>query len=66
MKVQELREMSADQLQEALIEARKEQFNLRMQQSRDEGQKPHLHKEVRHRIARIKTIMREAQGGKNA
>lgn len=46
-------------LKEELLNLRKEQFNLRMQQGSGEMSKPHLFKNVRRDIARIKTILAE-------
>lgn len=46
-------------LKEELLNLRKEQFNLRMQQGAGEMSKPHLFKNVRRDIARIKTILAE-------
>ena len=59
MGMKELREMSPEELQKELIELRREQFNLRMQKGSENGPKPHQFSNVRHSIARIKTLMRE-------
>ncbi|MEQ1438461.1 50S ribosomal protein L29 [Fontimonas sp. SYSU GA230001] len=61
MKAQEyikaLRGKDAKALGEELAALRKEQFNLRMQQTTGQGGKPHLVKDVRKKIARLKTVM---------
>jgi large subunit ribosomal protein L16 len=44
------------------VEARGEQFNLRMQQATGQLAKPHLVKQVRRNIARIKTVLNEKDG----
>jgi large subunit ribosomal protein L29 len=59
MKAQELRKQSAEELQQSLLELRKEQFNLRMQQGSNQLTRPSRMQEVRRDIARVKTIMAE-------
>jgi large subunit ribosomal protein L29 len=63
MKVSELREMAADDLQSQLEELLKEQFNLRMQQGVGQLSRPSQMKAVRRDIARIKTVMTEQKAG---
>lgn len=55
----EYKEKDEAGLKEELLNLRKEQFNLRMQQGAGEMSKPHLFKNVRRDIARIKTILAE-------
>ena len=55
--VKGLRGKSAAELSTELEALRKEQFNLRMQQATGQGGKPNLVKDVRKKIARLKTIM---------
>ena len=59
MKASELREKSVEELTAELIESRKEQFGLRMQQSTGQLSRPSDVKRVRRQIARIKTIINE-------
>lgn len=59
MKARELRQKSKKELQGELIELLKEHFNLRMQKGMKETIKPHLYKQVRKNIARVKTIIAE-------
>lgn len=59
MKANELRQQSADQLQRQLLDLRKEEFNLRMQQGTGQLARPSRMREVRRDIARVKTIMTE-------
>jgi len=59
MDANELRGKSIDELSEELIELRREQFNLRMQQATGELNKHHEHRRVRKSIARVKTVMNE-------
>ena len=62
MNMQELREKSTSELQGELKSLLQEQFNLRMQKAVGQVAKPHLFKNVRRSIARIKTILREKVG----
>jgi len=55
----ELREKSPQELQAELMRLRKEQFGLRMQGASGQLGQPHLLKEARRDIARVKTIMQE-------
>jgi len=53
------REKSEAELNEELLNLRKEQFNLRMQRGAGQLSKPHLFNTVRKDIARVKTILTE-------
>ena len=64
MKASELRDKSVDQLSQELLELRREQFNLRMQQATGELTHHHEHRRVRRDIARVKTILNELQRAK--
>jgi large subunit ribosomal protein L29 len=57
MELKELRKQSASELNEQIVELRREQFNLRMQ--RGAGNQTHTHhfKRVRREIAQIKTLI---------
>jgi len=59
MNASELREKSPDELRDTLLELLKEQFNLRMQRGTGQFSRPHLMKDVRRNIARVKTVMSE-------
>ena len=59
MNASDLRSKSQDDLQQDLVELRREQFNLRMQQATGEMIRPHEHKRVRRDIARVKTVLAE-------
>jgi large subunit ribosomal protein L29 len=61
MKANELRQKTLDELSAELIENRKEQFGLRMQQSTGQLTRPSEMKRVRRQIARIKTLITEKQ-----
>ena len=58
MKIDEVRGMTADQLNESLVNLKKEQFNLRFQRATGQLEKTHRVDEVRKDIARIKTVLR--------
>ena len=62
MNASELRDKSVDDLNSELYELLREQFNLRMQQATGQLAKPHLVKQVRRNIARIKTVLNEKDG----
>jgi len=53
------REKDEAGLVDELLSLRKEQFNLRMQQGAGQMSKPHLFKNVRRDIARVKTVLAE-------
>lgn len=59
MKASELREKNQAELTAALHDLLKEQFNLRMQRGTGQFSRPHLMKDVRRNIARVKTVMSE-------
>lgn len=64
MKADELRGRKVPELREELVELRREQFNLRMQQGVGQSPRPDRIGRVRRDIARVKTIINEklAQG----
>lgn len=64
MKASELREKSEAELQQQLLELRKEQFNLRMQSGMAQMPRSHLFSKTRKEIARVKTILTEKQAAK--
>ena len=61
MKAQEIREKSKDELQAEILRLQREHFSLRMQKASGQLGQTHLLKEVRLDIARVKTVMKEAQ-----
>jgi large subunit ribosomal protein L29 len=58
MKIDDIRRMTPDQLQDQLIQLKKEQFNLRFQSATGQMEKTHRVNEIRKDIARIKTVLR--------
>jgi large subunit ribosomal protein L29 len=63
MNASELRKKNNEELNNMLLELRREQFNLRMQKGSGQLSKPSEVKRVRRDIARIKTIMNELSMG---
>ena len=59
MKAAEIRELSADDLQAKLKEARAELFNLRFQLAINQLENPMRIKAVKKDIARVKTVIRQ-------
>lgn len=59
MKASDLRDKSADQLDDELIKLKKEQFNLRFQMATGQLENTSRVRQVRRDIARIKTLMTE-------
>ena len=62
MKIKEIREMSAEQLAEKLMELKKDLFNLRLQHATNQLENPLRIAEVKKDIARVKTVLREQAG----
>jgi len=57
--IEDLKKKSPAELQEALVEAKKELFNLRFQNATNQLDNTSRIKEVRRNIARIQTIITE-------
>ena len=63
MKVKEVRELSTEEINKRLVEAKEELFNLRFQQATGNLEKPSRIHELRKEVARIKTILNERREG---
>ena len=61
MKVKEIRELSTEEINKKLVETKEELFNLRFQQATGSLEKPSRIKELRHDVARCKTVLRERE-----
>ncbi len=59
VKTKDLRAMTNDQLEEKLAANKKEQFNLRIQQSTGQLQNTSNMKKVRREVAKINTLLAE-------
>jgi large subunit ribosomal protein L29 len=58
-KIEDFRTKTDDQLNEQLVELKREQFNLRFQSATNQLERPARIKEVRRAIAQIKTLQTE-------
>ncbi|MES9902926.1 MAG: 50S ribosomal protein L29 [Sedimenticola sp.] len=63
MNATELRGKSPVELEESLLELRREQFNLRMQRGSGQLSRPSEMNRVRKSIARIKTVLNQLKAG---
>jgi large subunit ribosomal protein L29 len=61
MKASELRELSDEELEKKLLDAKEELFNLRFQMATGQLDNTSRLKQVRREIARISTLMRQRQ-----
>ncbi|MBE6096146.1 MAG: 50S ribosomal protein L29 [Schwartzia succinivorans] len=61
MKVKEIRDMSASELNQKVASLKEELFNLRFQHATGQLENPMRIREVKKSIARIKTIQREQE-----
>jgi large subunit ribosomal protein L29 len=59
LKIDDLRTMTPDQLDDELLKLKKEQFNLRFQRATGQLQNTARVREVRRDIARIKTVAQQ-------
>ena len=61
MKMVEIRKLATEDLNKKLEEIKKELFNLKFSAATGNLEKPHRIKELRHEVARIKTVIRERE-----
>lgn len=61
MKTSEIRKLSNEDIDKKIKESKEELFNLRFKQATGTLEKPSRLKELRHNVARMKTIMRERE-----
>lgn len=59
MKTADLRKKKTEELNQEMLELSEELFKLRMQKGAGQVARPHVFKNVRRNIARIKTILNE-------
>ena len=59
MKASELRDKSADELNQQLLSLREEQFKLRMARATGQLGQSHLLKQTQRDIARVKTVLQQ-------
>ena len=61
MKVQDIRDLTLDQINDELVKLKKEQFNLRFQHATGQLDNTARFRVIRRTIARLKTILQEKQ-----
>ena len=61
MKVKDIRELSTKEINEKIVSAKEELFNLRFQQATGALEKPSRIRDLRHEVARLKTVLRERE-----
>ncbi|MBR1386612.1 MAG: 50S ribosomal protein L29 [Bacilli bacterium] len=61
MKVNEIRNLTTDEIVAKIKETKEELFNLRFQQATGNLDKPSKIKDLRHTVARLKTVLRERE-----
>ena len=64
MKIEDIRAMSPDQQDEAILNLKKERFNLRFQRATGQLENTSRLREARRDIARIKTVAAQARAKK--
>jgi large subunit ribosomal protein L29 len=60
-KIEDARNLSDEEVADAILAAKRELFQLRLQQATRRLEKPHQFKHVRHRIGQLMTVERERQ-----
>ena len=61
MKMADIRKLTTEELNKRVEETKKELFNLKFASATGNLEKPHRIKELRHEVARIKTVIRERE-----
>ena len=61
MKISEIRELSNEEINVKLKETKEELFNLRFQQATGNLEKPSRIRDLRHTVARMKTVLKERE-----
>ena len=61
MKMADIRKLTTEDLNKRLEENKKELFNLKFASATGNLEKPHRIKELRHDVAKIKTVIRERE-----
>ena len=61
MKVNEIRNLTTEEINAKIKETKEELFNLRFQQATGNLEKPSRIRELRHLVARLKTVLRERE-----
>ncbi len=61
MTAAEIRDMTAEEIQERIVQAREELFRLRFRSATQELENPALLRQLRRDVARMKTVLRERE-----
>ena len=61
MKMTDIRKLTTEEAHKKLDEIKKELFNLKFASATGSLEKPHRIKELRHDVAKIKTVIRERE-----
>ena len=61
MKVNDIRKMTTEEINKKVVDAKQELFNLRFESALGNLEKPSRIKELRHDVARLKTVLRERE-----
>jgi large subunit ribosomal protein L29 len=64
MKIEDIRAMSPDQMDDAVLNLKKERFNLRFQRATGQLENTSRMREARRDIARVKTVAAQARAKK--
>ena len=64
MKVKEIRELTTEEIIAKIKESKEELLNLRFQQATGNLEKPSRIRDLRHTVARLKTVLRERESDK--
>ena len=64
VKNKEIRDLTNEEILAKIEEYKEELFNLRLQQATGALEKPSRIRELRHEVARMKTVLREREGDK--
>lgn len=59
--IEEARKLTEEELSEEILAAKRELFQLRLEQATRRLEKPHLFKHTKHRLAQLLTVERERQ-----
>ena len=64
MKINEIRKLTTEEINKKIAETKEELFNLRFAQATGSLEKPHRVRELRHTVARLKTVLKEREAEK--
>ena len=61
MKVNEIRKMTTEEINKKIVETKQELFNLKFESALGKLEKPSRIRDLRHDVARYKTVLRERE-----